>query len=133
MRLNFFVGIASHEYVRVGIQAVGPALGATALEVGDLLDADIEFRLPLVLWDIDIFAVEDLIDRVGTVGRVSARCASSVMMSHGESQCGEGTKSCESKKNSPPGSAVAQIVVIFGWVSARVAACRSGLCRRGSR
>jgi hypothetical protein len=98
MRLDFFVGIASHEYVRVGIQAVGPALGATALEVGDLLDAYIEFRLPLVLWDIDIFAVEDLIDRVGTVGRVSARCASGVMMSHSESQCGERTKSCESKK-----------------------------------
>ena len=67
MRLDFFVGVASHEYVRVGIQAVGAALGAAALEVRDLLNAYIELRLPLVFGNIDIFAVEDFVDRVGTV------------------------------------------------------------------
>ena len=84
----------------VGIQAVGAALGAAALEVGNLLNAYIELRLPLVFGDIDIFAVEDFVDRVGAVwSRVSARCASSVMMSRRVAMWGRDKKLKEQKNH----------------------------------
>lgn len=73
MRLDLFIGIARHQDVCVGSQALGAAFGRTALQIGDLLDAHAELGLPLLLRYLDIFAVEDLVDGVGAVnGRVSA-------------------------------------------------------------
>lgn len=62
MSLNLIPRTAGHEHVCVGIQAFGAPLGAATLEVGDLLDARVEFGLPRVFGYIDIFAVEYIVD-----------------------------------------------------------------------
>lgn len=126
MGLDVFIRIARHEDVCIGREALGAALSRAALQVGNLLDAHAELRLPLLLRDVHIFAVEDLINRVGTVnGSVSALFALRAMMSHCEPRCGDTTKSCGYGYNSPPGGVVAEIAVVVAVVrrcSAHVAA-----------
>jgi hypothetical protein len=65
----------------VCVEAHGAPIGAAALEVGDLLDARIEFRLPRIFWDVDIFAVEYIVDGVGTTRCVSNWSFEQAMMS----------------------------------------------------
>jgi len=67
MRLDLLVRIARHEDVRICCEALGAALRRAALQVGNLLDAHAELRLPLLLGYMHIFAVEDLVDRVGAM------------------------------------------------------------------
>lgn len=117
MRLNLLVCIARHEDVRIRGEAFSAALGRAALQIGNLLDAHAELRLPLLLRYMHIFAVEDLVDRVGAVsGNVSALFALRVMMSLCEPRCGEATKSCGNSQDSPPGGVVAEIAVVVAVV-----------------
>jgi hypothetical protein len=66
--LDFVPRIPCHEYVCIGVQALSAPIGTTALEVGNLLDARIELRLPRIFGNVDIFAIEDVFDRVCAVG-----------------------------------------------------------------
>lgn len=93
VRLDLFVGIARHQNVCIGREAFSTALSRATLQIGNLLDTHAEFRLPLLLRYVHIFAVEDFVDRVGAVnGSISALFATRVMMSLCEPRCGEATK-----------------------------------------
>ena len=61
--------------MRVGVETFCAPFGGAALEVGDLLNTDGELRFPSILGNVDIFAVEDFVDGVGTVVGFSQRCA----------------------------------------------------------
>jgi hypothetical protein len=65
MAFDLVSRVSRHEYVRIGSQAICAALGAAALEVANLLNASIELGFPGFFGDIDIFAVEYLVDRIG--------------------------------------------------------------------
>ena len=118
MRLNLLVRIARHENVRICREALGAALRRAALQIGNLLDAHAELRLPLLLGDMHIFAVEDLVNRVGAVNSdVSALFALRVMMSLCEQRfVGKQQKSCGNGQNSPPGGIVAEVAVVVAVV-----------------
>ena len=58
MRLDVLVRVARHEDMRICGEALGAALGRAALQIGNLFDANAEFRLPLFLRYMHIFAVE---------------------------------------------------------------------------
>lgn len=73
MRLDLFVGIARHENVCVRSEAFSATFRGATLQVGDLLDAHTELRLPLFFRDMDIFAVQYLVNRVGAAVEVLAR------------------------------------------------------------
>lgn len=73
MRFDLFVGIPRHENVCIGGKALSTAFGGATLQVGNLLDAQAELRLPLLFRYLNIFAVEDLIDGVSAVVKVLAR------------------------------------------------------------
>ena len=63
--------------MRVSDQALAATFGAAALEVRDLLHTNGELRLPRVFGDVDVFAVENLVDGVGAVQQqISAQFAS---------------------------------------------------------
>lgn len=111
MRLNLGFPITRHEYVCVCRQAFSTTLSAAAFEVCDLLDPNVEFCLPHILRNVDIFAVEYLVDRVGTVEQmISALFASArTMMSRSRY---ESSPRRWDMSNSPPGS-IAQIILIF--------------------
>jgi hypothetical protein len=125
LRLDVVPCIACHEYVRVGVQALGAPIGAAALEVGDLLDARMELRLPRVFGNVDVVAVEYIVDRVGAACRVSIR---SLKVQGDDVTCRD--TPCGEVENSPPGRSVAEIVFFLVRVLANAAGC-SRLCGRG--
>jgi hypothetical protein len=47
------------------VQAVGAALPAAPLAVDNLVDAGVQLGFPCIDRDVDIFAVEDVVNRVG--------------------------------------------------------------------
>lgn len=68
---------------------------AAALEVCNLLDTDIELGLPRILWDVDVFAVENLVYGIRAVVEVvlAPSPSSDAMMSPGAGpRCGGTTK-----------------------------------------
>lgn len=73
MALNLISRISSHEDMRISVEAFGAALGAAALQVGNLLDTCVQLRLPRIFGDTDVLAVENVVDRCDTEGDMSAK------------------------------------------------------------
>lgn len=60
--LNILFGVSGHQDMGKDIQALGAALGAGALAVDDLLDANLQFRPPCIGGLLVV--IEDIVDRV---------------------------------------------------------------------